>query len=359
MRILHLVTNSDLGGAPRVVTELANSAAADGESVAVGSMPGGPMWDQLSPAVERFPLPRLRRPLAPFDDLATGFALGRLFRAWKPDVIHLHSSKIGVLGRLAAGRMADRTIYTIHGFDSIRTQYAAFLPLERLLAARCAYLVPVSEYDARNLAAAGIRGVHRLIRNGVTDRSATVASDAALAADLAARRASGRRVVLTVARLAAPKRFDLFLDVARLVPEADFLWIGNVQPVDPAALPANVAVLGEKPEAGDYAKHCDLFMLLSDFEGLPMSILEAMSAGVPVVASAVGGIAEAVDASVGAPVPNDAAAAAAAVKALLGDPARLAAAGAAARVRYLADFSAARCWREYRALYEASARRSR
>jgi glycosyltransferase involved in cell wall biosynthesis len=98
------------------------------------------------------------------------------------------------------------------------------------------------------------------------------------------------RTVLCIARAAKPKRFDIFLEVASLLPQYAFIWIGNNEPVQ--GVSENVFCLGNIPEAGKYNQLADLFMLSSDYEGLPIVIIEAMSYGKPIVASRVGGISE-------------------------------------------------------------------
>jgi glycosyltransferase involved in cell wall biosynthesis len=98
------------------------------------------------------------------------------------------------------------------------------------------------------------------------------------------------RKILCVARIAKPKRFDVFLETASLLPAYAFIWIGNSEPV--ADTPENVFCLGNIPGAGKYNHLADLFMLPSNYEGLPVVIIEAMSYGKPVVASHVGGISE-------------------------------------------------------------------
>lgn len=354
MRILHVVTNADLGGAPRVVTELANRAARDGHVCAVASVPEGPLWEGLLPSVEKVRLLWLRREIAPMAEIRAWFELKRLFESWKPDIIHLHSSKVGVLGRLAAGRLASRVVYTIHGFDTILKSYRVFLPLERMLAGRTGALVPVSAYDARNLAAAGIGGRHELIRNGVSDRRGRRGGDQGAVAALEGAKARGAQVMLSVARLAKPKRFDLFVETARRFDESEalFFWIGNPADTDATGLPANVRLLGELPEAGNYANYCDIFLLLSDYEGLPMSVLEALSCGKPVLASKVGGLPEAIGEDCGELVDNDAGSVVAALRRLM-VPGRATKAGEAARRRYEASFSGEAMWGSYLGLYRS------
>jgi glycosyltransferase involved in cell wall biosynthesis len=99
--------------------------------------------------------------------------------------------------------------------------------------------------------------------------------------------------ILCIARTGKQKRLDLFLETARLLPEYAFLWIGNRE--EPSGIPENVFLLGNLPNAAVYNRVADLFMLPSNYEGLPVVILEAMSYGRPVVASSVGGVPELVE----------------------------------------------------------------
>jgi glycosyltransferase involved in cell wall biosynthesis len=112
------------------------------------------------------------------------------------------------------------------------------------------------------------------------------------------------KTILCVARIARPKRFDIFLKVASLLPDYAFIWIGNNESIQ--NVPGNVFCLGNLPDAGKYNQLVNLFMLPSDYEGLPIVILEAMSYGKPVVASDVGGISEIViNGETGYTVEND------------------------------------------------------
>jgi len=357
LRILHVVTNADLGGAPRVVTELANRAVRDGHTCGAATVPVGPFWDHLDPRVERIPLRHFRRNLDPAQDFAALLELAALLRRWKPDIVHLHSSKAGVLGRLAAllaswgtGRRIP-TVYTIHGFDTILKTHRTFLPLERMMTGCTSAIVPVSAYDEKNLKRAGIHGTIRLIRNGASDRLGG-APDPLAAARIEAARARGAVIVLSIARLEPPKRFDLFLDTARRAPEdMRFFWIGNVRAAIPPGLPRNVEMLGEVPEAGNCINLCDIFLLLSDYEGLPMSILEALSCGKPIVASDVGGISEALGPDAGLLVPNDREAVLTAINRLASDRDLRVRLGASARSHYERSFSADSMWHRYLQLY--------
>ncbi|GHT87066.1 hypothetical protein FACS1894137_13610 [Spirochaetia bacterium] len=99
-----------------------------------------------------------------------------------------------------------------------------------------------------------------------------------------------RKKVLCIARISKPKRFDIFIEVALILTEYAFIWIGNKDTVQNNQ--ENIFCLGNIPNAGKYNQFADLFMLPSNYEGLPIVILEAMSFGKPIVASNVGGISE-------------------------------------------------------------------
>ena len=102
------------------------------------------------------------------------------------------------------------------------------------------------------------------------------------------------------------------------MPQYAFVWIGNLDPVD--NVPDNVFFLGNIPNAAAYCKQADLFVLPSNYEGLPIVILEAMCQGKAIVASNVGGISEMViDNKNGFAVPNDSAIFAERIQYILGN----------------------------------------
>lgn len=110
--------------------------------------------------------------------------------------------------------------------------------------------------------------------------------------------------VLCIARLAPQKRFDLFCQVAEQLKDhnIDFYWVGNKEPV--LNLPKNVQCLGEIPDAHKLLRYVDLLVLPTDYEGMPICILEALCYSKPVIASDVGGIVEILNGKNGKAVPN-------------------------------------------------------
>lgn len=112
-------------------------------------------------------------------------------------------------------------------------------------------------------------------------------------------------LVLTIARLKAPKRFDLFCETALLLKNQSiaFVWIGNQY--QPENLPENVYCLGCIKNAYQYIPFVDLCFLPSNYEGLPVSIIESLIFSKPVIASNVGGISEILDGTNGFALDNE------------------------------------------------------
>ena len=305
MKILHIITNTELGGAQKVCIDLCKSAVEEGHQVAVASMAGGYLWGQLPKDVKQYYLKSLVKPIKPIKDLKVVFELLKVKKDFRPDIIHLHSSKAGVLGRVIGLGMKSKIVYTVHGFDSIRLAHRAFLPIEKVLQRFCGAIVGVSNYDNKNLRAENVNRNVTTVYNGIDETIITKESE--LPFD-----AKGKKVVMTIARISPQKQFDLFLDVARNDKnDCLYVWIGGSADSTMEEIyakydvPENVKLLGDVPYASKYINLCDIFILLSNFEGLPMTIIEAMSQSKAVVASNVGGIYELVDDTNGRLVQNN------------------------------------------------------
>lgn len=307
MKILQIITLSELGGAQSVVINLANRLADKNEVMVVAGQEDGKMWSLLNAAVKQECCPYLQRALSPINDLLTVFYFRKLYLRYKPDIIHLHSSKAGLLGRLAFP--PRKIIYTVHGFDSIRLAYRKYLPLERMMQFACKAIVGVSRYDEKNLITEGIKHQVSCVYNGITPPAPAIG----ISLDLPSKYA---KIVLCIARLSPQKNSALFMSIAALLPEYAFVWLGNQTPVDEH--PGNVFFMGNILGASRYNAIADLFILPTNYEGLPIVIIEAMSYGKPVVASDVGGISEIVKTGeTGYVVKNDATAFAEKIKYLL------------------------------------------
>ena len=354
--MLVLVTLAEVGGAQTYVASLV-PALTEHYDVTVAAWGPGP----LRAAVERagatyVPLEHVRRALHPVHDLLGLVELVRLLRRVRPAVVHANSSKAGILGRVAAAltRVPVR-IFTVHGWAFKAHHGAAaqiYLWADRAARPLTTHMICVA--DAELTAGLRARTCRRsrtvVIRNAVDVTGAPVAQLA------------GRPpLVVSVGRLKEPKDFEsLFRAAARV--DGDFrLRVLGDGPDRPAlerllaelGLEQRVELAGDADDVPEQLAGADVFVLSSRSEGLPMSILEAMAAGLPVVATRVGGIPELVDDGrtgllVGA---GDVDALAEALQRLVDDPELRRTLGAAGRERAEAAFDLERFRREHLELY--------
>ena len=295
-------------------------------------------------------------------DLATLATLMPLVR--RAELVHAHSSKAGFLARLAAltaGRR-QRCIFTPHGWSFWAAEGAErrlYLGLERLAAHWCHSLVALSQAERAAGLAAGVgrEEQYRVIFNGVdVERFATAPEPV-----------PDRIVVVT--RFAPPKRNDLLVDAFSLIrrtrPRAELHVVGDgpdrgtlERQIGELGLDGAVRLLGRRDDIPEILSRAACFVLASDYEGCPLAVIEAMAAGVPVVATGVGGVPELVaDGESGLVVPPGAAPAfAAAVETVLSDQARARQMGAAGRVIARSRLSHERMISDVLRLYEEVAK---
>ncbi|MEJ6022112.1 glycosyltransferase [Ramlibacter sp. PS4R-6] len=292
--------------------------------------------------------------------LRMAFVALRAVRRWRPQVVHLHSTFAGAALRplLWLWGGAPAVIYCAHGWAFERRGAPAHLRvfrwLERGLSRLCRQVVCVSRMDYDRGRQAGIRGAKMtVVRNGIVDRAPAVA-----------RRVSpwpgpGLKV-LFVGRLDPQKGVDVLLAAMReLGGRASALIVGcAVAEGDaPLDLPANVAAMGwlAREDIESLYAGADVLAMPSRWEGLPMVALEAMRAGLTVVAARVGGIPEAVEHGVtGLLVDPDSPTQLAAALASLDEHSRRRL-GAHGRRRYEERFQVARVVGELDTLYRAQA----
>lgn len=299
MRIFQGITVSEYGGAQSVVAYLIKYLDTKQELFLLYGGEGE-AWRSLGDNFRKIRLNKHRKHIN-LADLGLFFKLLYYRFRYRPDIVHLHSSKMGVLGRLAFSK--KRTILTMHGFDSVRKNYRQYLLCEKLLQHKVGSIVAVCQYDVETLKEENITKNVTCIYNGVPDLlNIKVEYDPSTIDRLTKIKEKYSKVIMCVARISPQKRFDLFISIAKALPQYAFVWIGNKNDID--NLPDNVFCLGEIDSAHYYIKFADLFILPSNYEGLPMTILEAMSFAKPIVASAVGGITEVLQQNNGFAVDN-------------------------------------------------------
>jgi glycosyltransferase involved in cell wall biosynthesis len=346
-RLLLLITLSELGGAQTAVSLLLPGLV-DRFEVTLAAHGRGPLRDAAEGAsVPYVELKHVRRAINPWEDALGLLELVRLCRRLRPDIVHVHSSKVGVLGRLAAwlARVPVR-VYTVHGWSFAAYDGLAgrvYLLLERLMRPLTTTVVCVSEATRRQGLAARACDDARTV---VIHNAVEVGSFGARAERTATPR------IVAIGRLAFPKDFvTLLAALARVDSDHRVSLVGDgpgaaevAAAVEARGLSDRVELLGAQRNVTELLARSDVFVLSSRSEGFPVSILEAMAAGLPVVATDVGGIAEAVvDGETGILVPAaDPRALAGAIERLLADVELRRHLGAAGRARALRLFDTPR-----------------
>jgi glycosyltransferase involved in cell wall biosynthesis len=283
--------------------------------------------------------------------------------AERPAVFHAHlnwplACKFGLLA--ARVRRVPAIVATAQLFVEALMNRSVRFQLRVVSAGVHRYLAVSGDVARRLEASFGIPARKlRVVHNGIDPAPFERPPDRGLLATLS----DGARepVVLTVARLSPQKGLDTLLAAARDVPDARFVIVGN-GPERPAlesqaqalGVSGRVSFLGHRRDVPDLLHACDLFVLPSLFEGLPLAVLEAMAAAKPVIASRIGGTDEAVVEGVTGLLvpPSDPAALAQAIRTVLSDPALAGRLGAAGRARLHAEFSAQRMVHAVEATYD-------
>jgi len=288
-------------------------------------------------------LPRLGWPAARVVQFA------RLLRAERPAIVHAHMSwplacRYELLGAITAGVPA--IIATEHLFSDVPWRRSRLI--QRLICTRVDRYIAVSEHLARQLRER-LRFPARkvsVIHNGIPLERFRRDADTGQRARLTG--SSERPLIITVARLAEQKGQRFLLAALQSLPNACVVLVGDgpdraqlERQARDLGLHDRVVFLGQRADVAELLACCDLAVLPSLFEGLPLAALEAMAAGKPVVATNIGGTSEAIEHGVTGLLvpPGDPIALATAIRAVLGDPALAQRLAAAAQARVAQCFS--------------------
>lgn len=301
MKVFHIITASEYGGAQAVVASLLQDLSKDENNEVFVVYGGeGEAWEELDKKIKRIRIAPHRKGIS-IKDIFLLFKLFFLRIKYRPDIIHLHSSKMSALGRLAFS--SKRIVYTIHGFDSVRVAFPRFMVVEKALKNRVYQTIAISKHDMFYLQQSGINKNLILIYNGLEDKTQLqIIEDQNIVAKLVDIKKQYSKIAICIARISPQKKFDLFVEIASTMSDYAFVWIGNKEEM--SALPPNMFCLGEAANACVYLKYADIFILPTNYEGLPISVLEGLSFGLPVVASGVGGIPELLNGKNGFAVDN-------------------------------------------------------
>jgi glycosyltransferase involved in cell wall biosynthesis len=241
-------------------------------------------------------VPHLQREVSPVADIRALYEIRALLRRVQPDLIHAHTSKAGLLGRLAGHLLGIPSVYTLHnwlfGTSVLPRVWGVVGPkCERLAAGWCARVITVSQEGASILRSNGIAPAAKIVMiyHGIRD-----------CADRATLSADPPRVITMVARFSAQKDHEVLLRAFAALPPGPILRMVGDGPLRRDAehlahelgIYDRVKFLGDRDDVPPLLASSDLFVLASKYEMLPSTVLEAMRAGLPIVASDVGGVRE-------------------------------------------------------------------
>lgn len=357
-----MVTRADpIGGAQVHVRDLAVAVRAQGHSATVITGGGGPFIEELrAQGVPTVILRHLSVPIGPLRDWRALREIRRTLTALRPDLLTTHSSKAGILGRLAGRSLGIPVVFTAHGWaftPGIPSFNAVvYRQIERFAGPLSSKIITVSEFDRRLALDARIAGPDRVVavHNGISDGPPALRAD------------PGR----TPLRLVMVARFETQKDhptlLRALAGLQQYEWqldlIGNgplLSDMESLArtlgIAARVRFLGQRMDVDRILAGAQVGLLVSNWEGFPLSILEAMRAGLPVVASSVGGIDESVrDGETGFLVPRgDVELLRERLTRLLASPELRVRLGAQGRARYEQHFTLSHSVAKTLAVYEA------
>jgi len=372
-KVVHLVTRLDLGGAQQnTLYTVRGLDRARFEPVLVCGR-GGMLDAEASadPSFRTIYVDSLLRSISPIQDLLALLELTKLLLAEKPEILHTHSSKAGILGRLAAALAGvPHVVHTYHGFGFHDRQPPLVKALYVLLERLCARFTDVLVFVSRsNVAYAAAHGITRpedavLIRSGVALAGLPAPVDAAKL-KMSAGVGMHKPVVISIGNLKPQKNAGDFVSAAKLVaagsPEARFVFIGDgpqrgalEAKAFTAGLEGKVLFLGWRRDAAQWLAAADVFVMTSLWEGLPRALVEAMRSGLPSVCYATDGVTDLIQDGVNGYLvePGDHAALAARVSELLNDAPRRKALGDAAAASIGPEFDIDGMVRSQEALYE-------
>ena len=335
-RVLHVIARYNVGGTARYLNNLLPQLSSDVDSLlAVGHVQGNEIEDSSLENINFVRIENLGRRIELIDDFRAYLQLRKVVKSFNPQIIHSHTFKAGVLCRLMFFNI--KKVHTFHGHlmsdpEFSRRALQVIINIERQLAKLTNRIITVGEQVTKDLLNVGV---------GKRSQYISIASEAAKLSFFTREEARNRLnldqeipIVLWMARMAPVKNPSLALEVAKLLPDVNFLMAGGGDLFEEtkANAPANVFLLGWV-DAAEVIPVADVFLSTSLNEGIPYSLIEVQSSGVPIVAVNSGAIAELIEDGVtGILSTSESSEIALHLKKLLNDKAAIESLGAAARV---------------------------
>lgn len=352
MKVLHVIARMNVGGTARYLSMLSNGLEADGikSSVATGFVQGAEVEDPSINSVKLHRINHFGRAINPINDYLAAREFKKLVAAERPDVIHSHTFKAGLIARIqkralikAAGKEI-KFIHTFHGHLLYDPEFSGLkrniiVAIEKSLAKKSDRLVTVGQRVAAELLADEVGNPAQYINIPPGVLSLPIQDTSSARNDFQIDQ--HKIVVGWLARVTGVKNPLLAVEVAKKFPDLQFIFGGSGDLFDEliSKASANCHVLGWV-DAASFISACDVILSTSENEGMPVALIEAQMAGRPVVATNVGSVAEVViDGQTGFITSKDLAEIVQRLGALVADPRLITQMGQAAKIHANKAFS--------------------
>jgi glycosyltransferase involved in cell wall biosynthesis len=315
LRILQAVAGKDWGGVSMMVQAIAKKLIAEGCEVTILSSPDATSVAEYSSTGARLAhSAHWRREISPLHDLLFLWEMFRLCRKHRFDVVHTHSSKTGMVGRIAAWLAGTPlVVHTIHGFSfhefssGLGTQF--FITLEKIAAHFSHVMISVNSEDRETAIKRGITAPERIVTivNGIDPGPLNGTAPTPLRAEL--QLPDEAILVGSIGRLAPQKGYTYLVEAVPALraryPQAHVIIAGNGpeeeklhELVKKMGLASHCHLLGFRRDIAGLLAAFDIFVTPSLWEGLSISLLEAMAAGKAIVSTAIKGNRETIQSGV-------------------------------------------------------------
>lgn len=287
-KVLHVIARMNVGGTARYVGELMKDIP--GMKLATGYVQGNELEDKIMNEVDFIRVEHLGRKISLLNDLKSWIELRQIVREVKPEIIHTHTFKAGLVGRLIPGK--HKRIHTFHGHLFADSSFSAFskkliVLVEKFLATRTDLLISVGEKIGEEIRLRGIGGNKNWVSipPGIKPLPKLDKQDARKKLRLP----ESGIIIGWMGRMAPVKNPFLLLEIAEELPKVQFAMAGGGDLLNEviSKAPSNVKVLGWA-EASEFWSAVDIAVSTSENEGMPVAIIEAQMHGVPIVSTDVG-----------------------------------------------------------------------
>jgi len=310
IKILYIITLSEIGGAQKhLFYHLKYLDKSIYEPVLTAGQAGWLLKQAEAMGIKTYHCKSLIRSINPFNDLKAVYDMLKIIKSEKPDIVHCHSSKAGILGRIAAWiRGVPIIMFTAHGWAFTEGVNNKVRPIYRVIETQIAKIttkiITVSDYDWR--LACSYAGINErkmvVIKNGI-DFPEEFTHEIRKKFRAECGLDDSEIVITMVSRLSPQKDPYSFLKLAGLLKhnKTVFLLVGdgpqrnNIEDILKHMNIKNFRLIGYREDINDILIASDIFCFFSNYEGLPLALIEAMAAGLPIIANPVGGISEAVN----------------------------------------------------------------